>query len=493
MKVVDKFYLGLLSKISKESGPAYIYKETRVNYPNFLKLAERIHNRFMGNRNTHIVTIVDKGLSSYAAILAIVLSGNTWVPLSPSSPTSRNIHAIKNLENVIIVTDRDLDEEFAKLVTVKKLLTIDLRSISDLDQNLSFNPIGFDPDSNAMIYFTSGSTGEPKGVQITHHNYISMLQNIMGIVPWPDRGIFADIHELSFVISIPILFPCWLTRSAIVPALSQDEVFLPVSNLLKNSVNVLITVPSTVSRIKAMKPNGVKELDLKVLINCGEPLHLDVLDYSIKLANGGEVFNFYGSTEVAPWTFYHHCDTTDPERFKSLGYAPIGKLVSGNKMHLDKETSELLVAGPQVTPGYLFEEEVSRFTILDGVRWFRTGDKVVQQNGLYFCKGRLDAQVKLSGYRVELMDIEAHLRTLPGVKGAVCLVSTVSGQGEIIVAVLHSYRKIKLTEVREHLKSKLPAYMFPRKVFMISEVPLNKSGKIDRLAVKDMLSQTNSL
>ncbi|MDC0954953.1 AMP-binding protein [Alphaproteobacteria bacterium] len=493
MQDVDKFYLDLLSKVSKESGPAYIYKETRVNYPNFLKLAERIHNRFMGNHNTHIVTIVDKGVLSYAAILAIILSGNTWVPLAPSSPTSRNIQAIKNFENVIIVTDRDLDEEFTKPETVKKLLTIDLRSISDLDQSLSFNPIGFDPDSNAMVYFTSGSTGEPKGVQITHHNYISMLQNIMGIVPWPDRGTFADIHELSFVISIPILFPCWLTRSAIVPALSRDEVFLPVSNLLENRVNVLITVPSTVSRIKAMKPNGVEELDLKVLINCGEPLHLDVLDYSIKLANGGEVFNFYGSTEVAPWTFYHHCNKTDPERFEPVGYAPIGKLVPGNKMHLDKETSELLVAGPQVTPGYLSEQEVSRFTILDGVRWYRTGDKVVQQNGLYFCKGRLDAQVKLNGYRVELMDIEAHLRTLPEVNGAVCLVSPVSDQGEMIVAVLHSYRKIQLAEVRGHLKSKLPTYMFPRKVFTISEVPFNKSGKIDRLAVKNMLSQTNSL
>ena len=162
-------------------------------------------------------------------------------------------------------------------------------------------------------------------------------------------------------------------------------------------------------------------------------------------------------------------------------------------MQLDTETSELLVAGPQVTPGYLSEQEASRFTILDGVRWYRTGDIVVQQNGLYFCKGRLDAQVKLSGYRVELMDIEAHLRTLPEVNGAVCFVSPISGHGEMIVAVLHSYRKIQLAEVRGHLKSKLPTYMFPRKVFMISEVPLNKSGKIDRLAVKNMLNRTKGL
>ena len=151
----------------------------------------------------------------------------------------------------------------------------------------------------------------------------------MNLLPWPQNGVFADLHELSFVISIPILFPCWLTGGTVAPAMSQEERFLPVDYLLDNEVDVLITVPSTVLRVKTIMSKGIKKLDLKLLINCGEPLHLDVLDYSLKLAKKGEVYNFYGSTEVAPWTFFHHCRQCDVESFDEMGYAPIGLYCQG--------------------------------------------------------------------------------------------------------------------------------------------------------------------
>ena len=492
MRQTDQFYSGLLSKVLNEKGAAYRHKEIKINYPEFVHLATRIHSRFGGSKGIPIVTIFGKDVKCYAAVLAIILSGNTWVPLSISSPNARNIDVFKNFKQALVIVDHDVDHSLATLENMNGFEFIDLRTVSADDPPLAFDPIGFDPEANAMIYFTSGSTGEPKGVQISHRNFISMLDNIMNLLPWPQNGVFADLHELSFVISIPILFPCWLTGGTVAPAMSQEERFLPVDYLLDNEVDVLITVPSTVLRVKTIMSKGIKKLDLKLLINCGEPLHLDVLDYSLKLAKKGEVYNFYGSTEVAPWTFFHHCRQSDVESFDEMGYAPIGTLLPGNEMKLDPQTSELLISGPQLTAGYLGHRDEDKFESIDGIRWYRTGDKVVKFKRVYFCKGRLDSQIKLAGYRIEILDIEAHLRTLSKVKSAICFVDTTLGQGKVIVAILESDANFELMEIREHLKERLPDYMIPRKVYVTQNFPLNRSGKIDRLALKTIYSNNTN-
>lgn len=484
--IVAEFYKDLRYAVSTANGAAYIHNDTLITYPLFMQMAERIHSRLGVCRGIPVVSIIDKDVISYAAVLAIILSGNTWVPLSPSVPSSRNADVLKTFDHCVLITNSDLAPELSDATNEHVIDVIDLRDIRETSPARPFGEIDINPDSNAMIYFTSGSTGEPKGVQVTHMNYIAVIRNLLSILDWPGGDVVADYHELSFVISIPVLFSCWMTQSAIAPALSAEETFLPIENLVDNKVTVLMTVPSTIARVKRARPNGIDDLDLRVLINCGEPLHLDILDYSLDLAPDGQVYNFYGSTEVAPWTFYHHCHVGDSERFASLGYAPVGKLLPGNEMRLDTETSELLVAGPQITPGYLSERDAHRFKVIDGRRWYCTGDKVIEYEGFFVCKGRLDTQVKVSGYRVELMDVEAHLRKIPDVEGAVCFARDDKERTSIIVAVLNSKRDISISEVRRHLKQFLPAYMVPREVHVLDSAPINKSGKIDRLAIKKM-------
>ena len=489
MNDINQFYSDLRNSVSKAQTAAYTYQGKSVNYPEFIKLAECMHSKFSDCHKKPIITMLNKDIKSYAAILAIVLSGNTWVPLSTSSPPHRNAAIIKNFNNAILITDEELDEKSYEIRNNKNIRVVNINTLVNCDKKVPFTETNFDPDSNAMIYFTSGSTGEPKGVRITHRNYISVIKNIMKLVPWPVNGVYADYHDLSFVISIPILFSCWLTQSAISPALAPEEIFLPIDNLKENKVNVLITVPSTIARIKQVRPNGIEGINLDVIINCGEPLHLDILDYSLQLAQNGKVFNFYGSTEVAPWTFYHHCKKGDSERFKSIGYAPIGTLLPGIIMAIDKKTSELKITGPQITPGYLFADNSKQFIMENEERWYKTGDKVIEFEGLYICKGRLDSQIKLNGYRIELMDVEAHLRTIPNVNSAVCFVSNKNKNRPIFITVINAKKAVGLAEVRDHLKNKLPSYMIPRKVYNMQKIPLNKSGKIDRLAVKAMFEK----
>lgn len=486
MSEVDKFYNELLAAISNADGPAFVYRDKSENYPKFIELSEKIHSEFSHVRGMPIITILQKDVMAYATFLAIILSGNTFVPLSKNSPPSRNAAIIRNFDEAILIVDQDLEGELIQLQYCESLTIIDTRSLLRLHKRISFEPTNFDPDSNAMIYFTSGSTGEPKGVCITHNNFIPVIRNLMNILPWPVNGVFADLHETSFVISIPVLFSCWFTQSAIAPALTTEEVFLPVDNLLINKVNVLITVPSTISRIKKARPEGLMDLGLDIIINCGEPLHLDILEYCFSLSENVNVYNFYGSTEVSPWTFYYHCEKRDSERFNAFGCAPIGTLLPGNKMAIDERTSELLISGPQVTPGYLNDINTEQFLLTDYERWYRTGDRVTEFEGLYHCKGRLDSQIKLNGYRIEVMEVESQLRTLNNVNSAVCFVCNQTNKNPILAAVISSERKIGLLEVRNYLHDKFPNYMIPRRVFNVRDIPVNKNGKVDRLAIKAM-------
>lgn len=482
--MIDDFYRRLHDTVATATGDAYVHGANRVGYPDFMRMARRIHSTLRDRKRSPVVTLGTKAVETYASVLAILLSGNTWVPCSASAPALRNREIIADLNPALILTDLDLPEPILSLAAERGIPVVDQRILAVEGAEVAFDPTGFAADDLAMIYFTSGSTGAPKGVLISHRNYIAVIENLIRMLPWKTGDVFADYHDLSFVISIPILFPCWLNGGAIAPALDAAEAFLPIDNLVANRVSVLITVPSTVARIRRMRPDGIDGFGLNILINCGEPLHLDILAYSLKLSGSGNVYNFYGSTEVAPWTFSHRCRPEDVDTYAPLGYAPIGKLLPGNLMRVDAATDELLVAGPQVTPGYLHGRDPHRFEVIDGQRWYRTGDKVVGFEGVQVCKGRLDAQVKVGGYRVELTDTEAHLRTLDGVEGAVCFTDG-EDASRIIVAALHAARPITLAEVRDHLKERLPAYMIPRRVFTLTDVPINKNGKLDRFAIRE--------
>jgi acyl-coenzyme A synthetase/AMP-(fatty) acid ligase len=118
-----------------------------------------------------------------------------------------------------------------------------------------------------------------------------------------------------------------------------------------------------------------------------------------------------------------------------------------------------------------------------GKRWYHTGDKVLRHEDVYICKGRLDSQVKIAGHRVELLDVESHLRAMDGVENAVCFTRGRDSERHI-VAILITQVDLGLLHVRTHLADKLPAYMLPRRVHCVSDAPTNRSGKLDRLALK---------
>ncbi|MDA0655116.1 MAG: AMP-binding protein [Proteobacteria bacterium] len=481
--MIEAFYREFYDRISRSNRDAYVHYGERYSYAQMHDNILCINSVLKSFQRANVGIYAKKSFLNYSAIAATLLSNNIWIPFNPEIPDARNLEMMSLARPSVILTDEPLPEVLGAFAAMHGIQVEQLSSLVEGEAKGGLDVAAMQAGDVAMIYFTSGSTGVPKGVPLTHENYIINVRNILRLLPLREGEVFADYHDLAFVISVPIFFPCVMTESAIAPATSRQDMMLPMKNLTENKVSVFITVPSTLARIRQMNKDGLADCHLNVLIMCGEPFHLDLLDYAANKLRPNCIFNFYGSTEVAPWTFCQRCEASDVARFAKYGMVPIGAPIEGNDIEISEE-DELCVAGAQITPGYLGGVSAEKFYEKDGKRWYATGDKVVVDNGLYVCKGRLDSQVKIGGYRIELSDIEAHLRGVDGVDAAICFVSG-EDPAKTIVAVLHSDREIALNEVRAHLKDKLPHYMIPRKVVTLAKMPLNKSGKIDRALLKE--------
>jgi acyl-CoA synthetase (AMP-forming)/AMP-acid ligase II len=480
---VVKFYKELDGALQSPDGNIYVHYNERHSYPEMYADMRRINARLSGRARQTVAVYAGKCFASYAVIFTVILSGNTWVPFNPDIPATRNLDMMRLAAPDLLITDRDLPVPLAGHAVESDLDVVTLDDLLKGEPGPAFAlDDGFNPDDIAYVMFTSGTTGTPKGVPMTHANYINFINNAVEILPLRKGDVFSDYHDFGFDLSIFYLFCCVLTGGAFSPGLKEVERLLPLNHIRENGVTVLASVPSIVSRIRVMQRDGYVETPIRVLFMCGEPFRLDLLDYCLNNLKVPHVYNFYGLTETGVENFHHPCSADDFERYGDIGFVPIGTPLPGNMARISDE-GELLLAGSQLTPGYLGGIGDDHFTIIDGVRWFHSGDRVMERDGVVFCKGRLDWQVKVGGYRIELMDIEAHLRSLAGVDEAICFVEA-EAEHSFIVAVLSGARVLEVSDVRASLKDKLPGYMIPAAVIATDKMPLNKSGKIDRLAVK---------
>ncbi|MBT5563554.1 MAG: AMP-binding protein [Rhodospirillaceae bacterium] len=476
------FYEKMYSVFSTSKRDAFVSYDTHFSYDEMFQNMLKINSVLTQFHNHRLVVYANKEFPTYCALFATILSGNTWVPMNPSLPAKRVMEMMSLAEPSVILTDRDLPDIMTEYVATKGITVYRLQEVLDGDDKAEFDLDRIEPNNDAIIYFTSGSTGMPKGVPLTHANYCNTVNNLLDLLPFNKGEVFADYHDFGFVISIPILFPCVMTESAFSPALNDMDLLMPGNHLGENKVTVLITVPSTIANLRRLRPDGLPDVKLNILINCGEPLHLDILDYCLNKLDASQINNFYGSTEVSCWTFRHLCKEEDLKRFEQFGVIPIGNVLPGTQMQVTKD-EELMVSGRQITAGYLNDVNPESFVMENSTYWFRTGDKVVPFQDMWICKGRLDSQVKISGYRIELTDTEAHLRAMKDVDAAVCFVSGEDAT-RFIVAILHSTENVDVRQVRTFLADRLPSYMFPKQIICKAEMPLNKAGKIDRAGLK---------
>lgn len=359
-------------------------------------------------------------------------------------------------------------------------------------------------DTPCYVLFTSGSSGEPKGVVITHACLAAFLAWLTGEHAFAPGEVFLNQSSFAFDLSVMDTYGGLVSGGTVV-SLTRDDVEQPKQlyhRLAGVGLTTWVSTPSFAAMCLAERRFAQAMLPrLRRFLFCGEVLPAGVAAALLERFPAAAVWNTYGPTEATVATTSIRVDRDLLARYPAL---PIGRAMPGTRVVVADgagrplpagERGEIVIAGPNVGAGYLGRPDLTAaaFGTLDGARCYRTGDRGYVRDGLLFCDGRLDDQVKLHGYRIELGDVEANLRALAGVRDAVVLPVRRDGQVQSLTAfvVLDAPppgSEFAATQaLRTRLAERLPAYMLPRRVVFLDALPLTANGKADRRQLADRL------
>jgi len=483
---------------------------------------------------------IQDNLDTYASIFALWMEGKCYVPLHPSWPSDRIASIIDQIgcHNVIVTKEKGLMEINGQLtvINVSNLDNINVHQ-SDTNQPLILDDfVDASEDDLAYILFTSGSTGVPKGVQLTRGNIAAFMDSFWktGIeIDETDRCM--QVFDLTFDVSVQSYLVA-LTKGACCYTVPYGQVkYLYAASLIQEQgITFGAMAPSMLTYLRPY----FGEFDassMKACILTAEACPVDLMEDWYKCAKNTEIYDFYGPTEATIYCTYYKL-TRGGNNLSLNGIISIGKPMAnvtaiiidedGNIIPNPKEKrlmeingaltginvseskeikkGELCVAGPQVTPGYWNnpEKNASSFFELDecmvyGVqctgkklRFYHTGDLCYwDESGNIMYSGRIDQQAKIQGFRVELGEIEYHAREYYNKDRRVMAIAFQNADNLTEIAMFIESAEEDPKTLIEYLRSKMPSYMIPKRYIYLSSFPLNKSEKVDRNALKQRLME----
>jgi amino acid adenylation domain-containing protein len=445
-----------------------------------------------------VAILATQDVYTYAGILAVLASGRAYVPLHPHNPPERMWSCVQQAETRVLLQS-GAESEMASWLGAEHPEIAVIDTTVDPRGTVLREPVPAQPADLAYILFTSGSTGLPKGVPIYHRNLSAFFEALLGQVGFDfgpeDR--FLQMFDLTFDLSIMAAFtPLILGATAYIPP-EKGVGYFNVQRLLeKERITVALMVPSVLSFLERYL-DQIQLPHLRRSLFCGEALPASLAEKWLRCAPNARLFNVYGPTEATIFcTAYELPRTTNVQSHH--GVVSIGRPMAGTRLLVlgengalvdEGDTGELCLAGAQVTDKYWNNAERTGQAFVDlaigsqVLRSYRTGDLAFERDGEFFFCGRSDHQVKIAGYRVELGEIEFHARNLPGVTNA----AAVAERDAAGSYTLHLFLQVAdATDAgaparhRTELAKHLPVYMIPKKINLLSALPLNQNGKIDR-------------
>ncbi|HHT23874.1 MAG TPA: amino acid adenylation domain-containing protein [Bacteroidales bacterium] len=438
--------------------------------------------------------VANDDLDTYASIFALWLEGKAYVPLHPNQPLER---CMKIVEQVSINYIFDSSQK----TRYTENFVVNTRSLHYTRELLEYKDDILDSEL-AYILFTSGSTGDPKGVTMSRENISAFMDSF-----W-DSGITVNsddkclqCFDLTFDVSIQCYLSA-LTKGACCYTVPHGEIkYLYVSNLIdEHKLTVVVMAPSM---LRYMEPyfNEIDVSSIKYCILTAEACPLNLIEKWFTYAKNVQVFDFYGPTEATIYCTYYKLNRNAKNKSVN-GIVSIGNpmknvhaiIVNENNEIVDfGEKGELCVAGAQITPGYYRNKERNDTSFfyknVDGkdCRFYRTGDLCYQEpEGNIMYIGRIDNQVKIQGYRVELGEIEFYARQYLDKINAVAIAFENSVRTIEICLFIES-KEFDKTELSKHLSNNLPAYMLPSVYYFLEKLPINNSEKIDKIKLKKLI------
>ena len=441
--------------------------------------------------------IYARALFSYAAIIAIMRTDCVYVPLNPNAPMERWLKIIDDAGVTAVIVDATAELSEGVIETLRR--SPGLRIITnDPDSPVSSVHIATAdacPASPQLAYilYTSGSTGEPKGVAIAHESACRCIEKLQRLFEATEQDRFTQFCALSFDYSLVELFVCWKAGAAVhVPEAS--EALVPLNFAVTHQITVWFSVPSLANfmvKLGLLKDNILPGVRLSLF--GGEALPFELAQTWAAAAPHSRILNLYGPTEVTIVSTY--CPYP-ADHAPCSGMVPIGVPLPGLRalivdegriVEAEDAPGELWLAGDQLALEYWKNPAATAAAFVHSPAgetfpgtWYRTGDRVSYRHdtGISF-RGRIDRQIKMRGLRIELQEIETVLREVTGSSlVAVVPLRNTAGICERVIAYCD-----RLTAAEPTLKTRclehIPPYMVPERIFELADFPLSAHGKID--------------
>lgn len=479
-------------KIAIEDCNKYITYEELEIYSD--RVCNNLKNK-INKENAVIPILLDRSIEYIVAMIGVLKAGFTYLPLDTVYPFERIEKIVKIAQGEVIITNEYI--EYYQENMKKCLLYDDLIC----DKSVKKYEISINPDTEAYVMFTSGSTGEPKGCKITHKNIINNAYGLKNVICefTKDRQIVGVVASLIFDMSVQQIYPSLLFGHTL--KIMPHEFKLKGEKMLEflNSVDICDATPALISMLLSyieLHHNNVPRLSLKHLIIGGEELGRKLLERYFEINCDGNVTNIYGPTEctVEATTFFInkeklYLSNDDIYIGKPMQNIRIYILDENRKMLSSDEVGEIYIAGDCVGNGYINNQKLTSENfiedILENNRYmYKTGDlgKWGYDGNIEFL-GRKDNQVKVNGFRIELREIEIEIEKMQEVVAAKVCVEEMFKYGnrikKIVAYIQSNNLKISIEKIKENLKRKLPYYMLPSYYVPVDKFQITNSGKID--------------
>ena len=497
-------YSGFYDKVIKTPDKtALIDSETDISYT-YKELGQAVS--FMANKlvnagvkpGTKVALTVQRGVKEIIGILSILWVGGCYIPITPGQPEERRHQAMNSMGvNYVLVDHENIDKipNNVSVITYKQ----------GIDEDILV-PVKTNSSLGAYIILTSGTTGTPKGVEISHASALNTIKDVNHRISYSPEDKILAVSSIDFDLSVYDIFGTFQGGGTLVVMGKDHYRDAEFWKLCVNKYNITLwnSVPLLFDMLLTVSENSHTELSLRGVMLSGDWILSTLYERLSKLAPDCRFIGMGGATEASIWSNWYEVHSSIDIRGKFIpygrpltnqGYRIVDKYLRDCPHHA---IGELLIGGKGVALGYYNDstKTASKFITLDNNRWYKTGDKgYFDSDGTIVFLGRIDEQCKVRGHRIEVEEIEKHLGTYFQTENAVCWPAGPKNAYNHLEACIFNHpkelTKKEMSTALDYLKVKLPSYMIPTIIYTGTSLPMTANGKADRKKIREMFKDSN--